>query len=245
MKHPKFNFDLENDRLIDDYDDDDYLSDDSSSSSNRSHADTDNNAELSGNSSNSANDDNSVSDFIKRSLRGITVRKTSGSKSKHRGKKRIRPIKVIKRVIFIAVLCGFATLLISWGYSNYQYQRIADLALNVDDTLTSRELGIDDAKKLAKMLVIHDSKSYSWVLENIPMTESVRNVHFPTAEFTGTAIADEYAPTYEILDVLYDCDSVTEPTYFLMVNVTSNSVIKTYYIIGTFSNGVLTKLYIY
>lgn len=158
--------------------------------------------------------------------------------------KRLGGRKLVRRIITLCCLLALIILVIVSIYNSNVTKQYRDLVDTIDSRLDKYEYDFDTVKKVADILGVHDSDSYDAVLQEIDMSDAVRNKFFSSDKYTGTPTN---APTVEVLDVQYQyTPNEEERSYLLTVNVDyGTGSFKTYYMTCSFLQTTLTSLAIY
>ena len=167
---------------------------------------------------------------------------------KNRNKRRRhKKLKHIISFMFAAILFSVLGVCI---WNAMQMTKTTELVNTIDDTFTKQETGITNVQRLGKLLTIHDSKSYDWVMKNIDMTPALKSSLFIPNEdgsytFKGTPVSDELAPTYELVEVQYE-DSDNPLSYLAVFNITrQDKTVVSYFVTCEFRDNTLTAFHIY
>lgn len=174
------------------------------------------------------------------------VKLNSYRKNRNR-KRRHKKLKHIISFMFVAILL---TVLGVCVWNALQMTKTTELVNTIDDTFTQQETGITNVQRLGKLLTIHDSKSYDWVMSNIEMTPALKRSLFTPNDdgsysFKGTPVSDELAPTYELVEVQYE-NSDNPLSYLAVFNVTrQDKTVMSYFVTCEFRGNTLTAFHIY
>lgn len=168
-----------------------------------------------------------------------TDRKLQPKEHKH---KKLRVVLSVVGIVIIIIILGVSL------WNTYQLKQVQELASQLDNSYTKQETGISNVRRLGNLLTIHDKQSYQWVLNNIDMSDSLKETLFPSSngvrEYTGVSISNDNAPTFQLMEVQYSKSE--EPLSYLAVfNVMSEQGTKIYYVTCEFIGNTLTSFHIY
>ena len=173
-------------------------------------------------------------------------KKEKARKKKRRGKGKIRRICTI---LVCSIVITFIAIAV-WNAA--QMKQINDIRESIDETYNLQQLNTDYVERLGNLFTIHNEETFNWCMENINMTNDVKNKLFTpdsNGKFTYTGQEMKGNPTFQCTEIMFanQDDPLQYLAQFRVVLANGNT--RYFFVVCTFREQfdkmVLTSIYIY